>query len=225
MEETSNFPTPEALAEEINARLLAQTVRNTESLRGVRRAFSHQLKTSSPAYVLAVVRLLFHRYSQRWVAYELVAAHKKAFHSLGPAELEEFGQGMHSWDSVDSFARTLSGPAWRDGQVPDELILGWAVSPDFWWRRVALVSSVALNVRSQGGQGDIPRTLAVCRLLVDDHADMVVKAMSWALRELIAHDPQAVIGFLDEYGPRLAGRVKREVGNKLKTGLKNPRQR
>jgi 3-methyladenine DNA glycosylase AlkD len=86
-----------------------------------------------------------------------------------------------------------------------------------------LVSTVALNVRSHGGYGDVPRTLAVCRLLADDHEDMVVKALSWALRELVVHDPNAVWAFLDEHEHVLAARVKREVRHKLKTGLKNPK--
>ena len=34
----------------------------------------------------------------------------------------------------------------------------------------------------------MPRTLAVSRRLVDDHDDMVVKAMSWALREIAVHN-------------------------------------
>jgi 3-methyladenine DNA glycosylase AlkD len=54
---------------------------------------------------------------------------------------------------------------------------------------------------------------------------MVVKAISWALRALIVHDPQAVREFLAEYDQVLAARVKREVRNKLATGLKNPRRR
>ena len=62
-------------------------------------------------------------------------------------------------------------------------------------------------------------------LLVDDHKDMIVKALSWALRELVVHDPQAVEGFLEEHEEVLAARVKREVRNKLMTGLKNPKQR
>jgi 3-methyladenine DNA glycosylase AlkD len=62
----------------------------------------------------------------------------------------------------------------------------------------------------------------VCRLLVADHEDMVVKALSWALRELVVHDPQAVGAFLEEHEGVLAARVKREVRNKLMTGLKNP---
>ncbi len=149
-------------------------------------------------------------------------AHPAAFKRLDAAQLEDLGQGIDSWWTVDAFARTLSGPAWLAGQVSDELILKWACSPDRWWRRAALVSTVALNVRSQGGMGDAPRTLEVCRVLAADPDDMVVKALSWALRELVVHDPQAVRAFLDEYEAVLAGRVKREVRISLNTGLKYP---
>jgi 3-methyladenine DNA glycosylase AlkD len=124
---------------------------------------------------------------------------------------------------VDAFARILSGPAWLRGQVDGRLIHAWAGSDDLWWRRAALVSTVALNVRSQGGPGDVPRTLEVCRLLAGDPEDMVVKALSWALRQLVPHDPEAVRDLLEDYDDALAPRVKREVGNKLETGLKNPR--
>jgi 3-methyladenine DNA glycosylase AlkD len=79
-------------------------------------------------------------------------------------------------------------------------------------------------LRSQGGKGDTQRTLLICRLLAADRQDMVLKALSWALRELVYFDQQAVEGFLREYDGVLAGRVKREVGNKLRTGLKNPRK-
>jgi 3-methyladenine DNA glycosylase AlkD len=53
---------------------------------------------------------------------------------------------------------------------------------------------------------------------------MVAKALSWALRELVVHDAKAVQRFLDEHEEVLAARVKREVKNKLRTGLKNPKQ-
>jgi 3-methyladenine DNA glycosylase AlkD len=49
---------------------------------------------------------------------------------------------------------------------------------------------------------------------------MVVKAMSWALRSLIRWDPNAVAAFLARHEQTLAPRVKREVGNKLRTGRK-----
>jgi 3-methyladenine DNA glycosylase AlkD len=213
------------VASRIDAEIRALPVQNTPNVRAIRRKYSRKLKQADPKFVLDVARELVKTYGYRSVPYELIQSHGEAFQSLGEAELEELGQGINSWWSVDSFGRTLAGPAWRDGQVPDESIHKWAHSPDRWWRRAALVSTVALNVRSHGGKGDVPRTLEVCRMLVDDHDDMVVKAMSWALRVLIVHDPQAVREFLAEHDQVLAARVKREVRNKLATGLKNPRRR
>jgi 3-methyladenine DNA glycosylase AlkD len=212
------------VAAEIDAEIRALPVQNTPGVRALRRTYSRKLSRADPEFVLALARELVYSYGYREPAYELVQNHREAFRNLGPAELEELGRGMDSWWSVDSFARILSGPAWRDGQVPDGLIHRWAHSNDLWWRRAALVSTVALNVRSHGGSGDTGRTLAVCGLLVDDHEDMVVKALSWALRALVVHDPEAVRGFLEMHEGRLAARVLREVNNKLATGLKNPRR-
>jgi 3-methyladenine DNA glycosylase AlkD len=214
-------------AAEIVALILAECdalpARNTPSLRLIRRKYSRMLRGAEAEFILQLAKILRDIESYRWFGYELVIAHPAAFKRLGAALLEDLGQGIDSWWTVDAFARTLSGPAWLTGQISDELILKWARSPDRWWRRAALVSTVALNVRSQGGVGDVPRTLEVCRVLVNDPDDMVVKGLSWALRELVVHDPQAVRAFLDEYEGVLAGRVKHEVRNKLETGLKYPK--
>jgi 3-methyladenine DNA glycosylase AlkD len=102
------------------------------------------------------------------------------------------GRGIDSWGAVDPFAVYLAGPAWRERQVPDSLVHRWALSESRWWRRAALVSTVALNTKARGGSGDVARTIEVCRMLAGDHDDMVVKALSWALR----HDPDAVRQFL-----------------------------
>ncbi|NIV29738.1 MAG: hypothetical protein GWN58_09600 [Anaerolineae bacterium] len=225
MDQRSDFDDVKSIASEIDAEIRALPVQNTPNVRAVRRKYSRVLKQADPQCVLDVARELLNTHRHRSVPYELIRSHRQAFESLGETELEELGQGINSWWSVDSFARTLAGPAWRDGQVPDAFIHRWAHSEDRWWRRAALVSTVALNLRSRGGRGDVARTLGVCRLLADDHDDMVVKAMSWALRELIVHDPQAVREFLAENDEVLAARVKREVRNKLTTGLKNPRRK
>ena len=211
-----------ALAAQIDAEIRALPVQNTPNIRVVRRKYSRELRGATATYVLDLARELLASYDHRWVAYELIGEHPAAFASLGEVELVELGQGIDSWWTVDAFARILSGPAWLRGQVDDRLIQAWASSANRWWRRAALVSTVALNVRSQGGLGDTPRTLAVCRLLAGDAEDMVVKALSWALRALVAHDPEAVRAFLADYDGVLAPRVKREVTNKLETGLKNP---
>ena len=219
------LPSPAELASAFDAEHNALTIHNTATERAICRKYSILVRNASPEYVLAFARQVLFKHGHRWQAYELLQAHESAFHSLGAEELEELGKGINSWWSTDSFARTLSGPAWRDGLVTDSLIIQWAKSTDVWWRRAALVSTVAFNIRSQGGKGDVPRTLTICRILAADHEDMVVKALSWALRQLVYFDPNAVEGFMQEHEHVLAGRVKREVGSKLRTGLKNPRKK
>jgi len=207
---------------EIELGALAQ--RNVEALRSVRRKFSQQLADAAPEKIIKLARLILpHPGIPRFVAYELIQHHKAALQSLTPAILEELGAGNSTWDEVDSFACYLSGPVWRERQVPDKLIERWARSEDRWWRRTAVVSTVPLNNKARGGSGDTERTLLICRMLVEDRDDMVVKALSWALRELSKRDLDAVRKFLDENEHALTPRVIREVKNRLQTGLKNPR--
>jgi 3-methyladenine DNA glycosylase AlkD len=59
-------------------------------------------------------------------------------------------------------------------------------------------------------------------MLLDDHDDMIVKAMSWALRALSKRDPEQTAAFIESHRERLHFRVVREVRNKLRTGLKTP---
>jgi len=140
--------------------------------------------------------------------------------ALTPAILRRLARGLADWGGVDTFACYLAGPAWRDGRLPTKVVHQWAGSPDRWTRRVAVVCTVALNVRARGGHGDVRRTLALCRRVVADRDDMVVKALSWALRSLTAWAPDAVTAFLRRHESVLAARVRREVGTKLRTGRK-----
>jgi 3-methyladenine DNA glycosylase AlkD len=213
------------LAAEIVAGLCALTDRTTGSVRTFRRGYSKRLGKEAPRVVLDTALLLLREpeFVHRFVAYELITYHRAALNSLSTRDLIRLGRGINRWESVDTFACYLSGRVWREKQVPDRLIHAWARSPDRWWRRAALVSTVPLNNKDQGGNGDAKRTLAVCRLLVSDPDDMVVKALSWALRELAKRDPVAVRRFVAEHEKALAKRVVREVRNKLTTGLKNPR--
>jgi 3-methyladenine DNA glycosylase AlkD len=212
------------MAAEIHRDIEALPVRNSPSVRALRREYSKKLKHASPAYIVAVAESLAIAHDHRCFRYELVRYHRATLDQLDLAQIEAMGQGINSWSSVDCFGRILAGPAWLRGAISDDDVDRWAHSEDRWWRRAALVGTVAWNMRSQGGPGDAPRTLAVCRILAADPEDMVYKALSWALRELVVHDPEAVRAFLAEHDAVLAARVKREVRNKLETGLKNPRR-
>lgn len=213
---------PVTLAGELERTLEELPERTTAPMRRVRRLFSRRIADRAPVFVLEAARHLLASGRYRWIAYELIADHPQAFHRLDRNTVEGLGAGIDSWHSTDAFARTISGPAWLHGVITAEAIRDWACSPDRWWRRAALVSTVALNIRSHGGHGDVRKTLEICHLLVDDRDDMVVKALSWALRALVVHDPTAVREFLHLHRQVLATRVVREVTNKLQTGLKEP---
>ena len=202
----------------------ALPARTTPALRALRRDYSRRWRNRPAAFIHGVARALHERQALRWVGYELIRRHPAAFAALDDPTLDDFSPGLASWDAVDAFGRILSGPAWAHGLCSDSLFDRWSASGDRWLRRAALVSTVALNMPADGGRGDAARTLAICRRLAGDPDDMVVKALSWALRALSARDADAVRAFLAGEDARLAPRVKREVRHKLETGLKTPRK-
>jgi len=210
----------------IEARVRALPNRSVPNVRGVRRAVNREIAGASAKDVLAFAEaLIVHTpYVPRWFAYELVHYHPAAMAALDASRLERLGAGIDDWHHVDPFGCYLTGPAWREGQVSDDRMHRWAKSRDLWWRRTALVSTVALNCTARGGAGDTKRTLAVCDLLLADREDMVVKALSWALRELASKDAASVRRYLTAHEDGMAARVRREVRNKLELGRKNPKR-
>ena len=200
---------------------------DTPSVRAVRRRYSTALKSESPAVVLRFARELAaaRAWPSRVVGWETLASHEGAMRLLDDDVAEEMAEGLADWASIDLYGVTVLGQAWREGTVSDAKILTWSRSADRWRRRLALVATVPLNARARGGSGDVTRTLRVCRALLDDRDDMVVKGMSWALRELSKQHRSAVTEFMSKEKDRLAPRVRREVMNKLQTGLKSGRRK
>jgi 3-methyladenine DNA glycosylase AlkD len=220
-------PKPEivSLAEEIRSRIGQLAVPNAAALHAIRREFSARIADLSPQSALQLALHLLTKGSDhlRFMSYALVSHHRLAIEQLAADDLLNLGEGINNWCTVDCFAIYLSGPMWARGGVSDAAVKAWAHSQDRWWRRAALVSTVALSRR--GGAQDFLRVSRICELLIDDRDDMVVKALSWALREAAKKHPEQVRRFLAEHQETLAARVKREVNNKLTTGLKTPRNR
>ena len=160
-------------------------------------------------------------YECQIIAYELIGRNKKLLNALSYQDLIDLWRNLDNWASVDHYTVGIYGVLWGKGVVRDQHIEKLLKSDNFWDRRVAVVATVALNLKSRGGTGDTPRTLAVCEKVVDDREDLIRKALSWALRELSKRDPLAVREFLEKYENRLAGMVIREVSHKLDFGTKN----
>jgi len=205
-------------------RRLRSVPANTASLRAERKRISKEVAMLDRRALLGLAHHLIEARIARFVAYELLLNHEPTNQSINPSEVGKLGEGIGHWGDVDSFACYIAGPAWRAGRIPDSMVRAWARSDDWCWRRAALVSTVPLNSRAQGGAGDSKRTLTICGMLLTDRHDLVVKGLSWALRELAKRDPDSVRLFLSAHRDKLAARVIREVNNKLATGRKNPRQ-
>ncbi len=192
-------------------------------VRRITAGLSRRVRGASVVEIKALAAALANggTFEGRKVGYQLLDKHRKVLAKLDLDEILALGEGIDNWASVDTFAALIAGSAWKRGRIGDDVVHGWLRSSDRWWRRAGVVCTIALNQKARGGDGDPERTLAVCEQVVDDHDDMVVKALSWALRELAKREPAQVVAFMREHDSALHARVKREVRNKLETGLKN----
>jgi hypothetical protein len=221
--------TPDRLAARARKDLATLRHHDVPTVRSVRRRYSKLLK-ERPAHAVVEFALALSAggcWEERLIAYEVVAAHRAAAASLNERQVAGMAKGLEDWGTVDLFGVTILGPAWREGQVSDTTIDRLARSTG------SLASSPrprrhrsTLNSKARGASegGDARRTPASAGNLLADRDDMVVKALSWALRELAKRDPTAVRVFVDAHDGRVAARVLREVSSKLRTGLKTPRR-
>lgn len=154
-------------------------------------------------------------------AFLMIGEDKKMMNILTREDALKFKVNLDNWCSVDTYCCYISSVLWRQGKFSDDEIRSWAFAENFWERRCAVVSTVPLNTKARGGKGDTVRTIDICSLLVSDKHQMVQKAISWALRSLIAFDRKAVETFMLNYDNVISSRVRKEVNSKLTTGLKN----
>lgn len=193
------------------------------NLKIVLKALCKQTKPFNNQEKLDVIKKLIDAdvFELQQIAFEYLQTEKNLYKSLTEEFIESIEINLDNWLSVDYFGALVIGCAWREGLVSTEKVKRYLKSNDFWKRRIAVVATVSLNQKARGGLGDSERTLEICKLVVDDHQEMIVKALSWALRELAKTDKNPVIEFINENENRLHKKVLREVKNKIETGLKN----
>ena len=211
------------LATEVEKAILSARSSSTPVLRAIRKKISRKIISWDRQVIIeAALDLISRHRVHRFIPYELIQNHPAAAEGITWSEVEPLGEGMASWSEVDSFGCFISGPAWAAELIRDSKMKGWAKSSDRWRRRAALVSTLALNGRPIARES-ARRTLEICRMLISDRDEMVVKAMSWALRRLGTVDPGATRNFVDQHKEQLASLIVREVSRKLDTGRKDGR--
>lgn len=110
------------------------------------------------------------------------------------------GGRVNNWDLVDSSAPVLVGEFLLEaGRGDGPLLDGLVASASLWERRVAVLATLAF-IKA----GDAGPILRLAPRLLDDREDLMHKAVGWMLREVGKRvDRGALVGFLDEYAPRM----------------------
>ena len=227
VDELNALSNPDKIEREKKICASALTIKGVSvpQIRPIVKQLQKALKNTLPEEVIQFTKELYTTkiLEAQQIAIEVVKYHKIAYQSMTLDDILHFSDGMDNWVSVDSFACYLAGPAWREGRIADRIIEEWARSDDRWWRRAAVVCTVALNQKARGGKGDPERTLMICEIVKTDQDEMVTKGLSWALRELAKRETEPVLDFINRYEDILPKRVLREVKSKIKTGHKYKR--
>ena len=98
-------------------------------------------------------------------------------------------QHVNNWDLVDSSAHYIVGPYLdnRDRSILTEL----SKSDSLWERRIAIMSTFYFIRRNQFSD-----TLRISKQLLNDHEDLIHKAVGWMLREVGKRDLAKEVAFL-----------------------------
>lgn len=96
---------------------------------------------------------------------------------------------INNWDLVDCSCYKIVGPYLR-GQS-NELLYQLAKSDQLWDRRIAMVATYHFIKN-----GEFQTTLELATILVDDHHDLMHKAVGWMLKEVGKKDQTILLDFL-----------------------------
>lgn len=141
-------------------------------------------------------------------AVELLVARAGVLVAADLAALEAMLRAAGTWALVDPLAEKAAGDVVARDPAAAAVLDRWAVDPDFWLRRSALLALLG-PLRSGGGDWDRFRRYADS--MVDEREFFVRKAIGWVLRETGKRSPELVAAWLDEHGEHVPGLVRREA--------------
>ena len=134
---------------------------------------------------------------------------------LGPGDLatvERLVRESGTWALVDGLAVSVAGEiALRDPRSWPA-VDGWAVDPDFWLRRSALLALLR-GIRT--GRPDLARFARYAEPLLAEHEFFIRKAIGWVLREISSRDPDWVARWTRDHLPEMSGVTFREAVRRL----------
>jgi 3-methyladenine DNA glycosylase AlkD len=173
--------------------------------------------------LMALVESLWDGESQeeRALAVELLGRYRRRIPDLTWDHFDRWRRQVDNWGLADGLGARILTP-WLLADPEGRLDRLWDLitDEDVWSRRLALVATVPIN-RGHTGLTIPDLTLRLVDRVKEERYPMITKAVSWALREMTKTHPHRVAAYLEDNRDVLAAHVVREVGNKLRTGLKS----
>ncbi|NIN66806.1 MAG: hypothetical protein GTO63_19370, partial [Anaerolineae bacterium] len=162
---------------------------------------------------------------ERMVGLELLQRYPRCVTGLEWSRFERWRQDLDNWELTDVLGLRVLGP-WVLADADERAQHLWDLigEKDIWSQRLGLVGAVGMN-RARKGVSFPDLTLELVDQVKGERHPMITKAVSWMLRDLSEKHPDQVATYLDDNCDALAGHVVREVGNKLKTGLKSGKRK
>lgn len=150
----------------------------------------------------------------RLAAVELLVAYEKDLSSADLILVERLLREARTWALVDPLAIKVAG-AIVDREPEAVAVLDrWAVDPDFWMRRSAILTLLDPLRR---GRGDFDRFSGYADAMLDETEFFVRKAIGWVLRETSKGRPELVAGWVEPRLGRMSGVTFREAVKYLST--------
>lgn len=131
----------------------------------------------------------------------LVMKYQKTMDDIERDEIVTFylknKKGINNWDLVDQTAYKILGDySLRNGKV--KVLKELIQSNHHWDRRIAMVSTLAF-IRNQ----EFALAMSFAKKVFKDKEDLMHKAAGWMLREIGKKDPDELLRFIQQHGPRM----------------------
>ncbi len=162
------------------------------------------------AALLALVETLWKEpvHEQRMAAYEALDFRGALLEAADMALVERLLRESKTWALVNGLAEHVAGCLVQRFPQLNATLDRWAVDPDFWLRRAALL---ALLTPLRRGAGDFARFARYADALLEEREFFIRKAIGWVLRETAKKRPELVFAWLAPRTQRASGVTLREA--------------
>ena len=143
---------------------------------------------------------------------ELLDVYQPALQARDLAAVERWLRDSRTWALVDSLAASVVGPLVERFPTLQRTLDRWAVDPDFWMRRSALL---ALLLALREGRGDLARFGELAEPMLGEDEFFIRKAIGWVLRDTSRRRPAEVTAWLLPRAARASGLTVREATKHL----------